>query len=240
VSAAVSTMSEATATTPAGSANNLHKSAMRYVFFAVAITALIAWPFFGKPLTIAHGAWLAGFIGMLAIRIPHAQRNTKNVVTDNRHDASEKLLLFGMWLASMALPFIAIATPFLDFAAYALPEWAMWTGAALLVPYLWMFWRSHADLGRNWSPGLEVRADHGLITNGVYRRVRHPMYAAIWLGALAQPLLIQNWIGGFAILPCFLAMYLIRVPREEAMMSARFGADWDEYCQRAGRLIPKF
>ncbi len=225
---------EATNDAPA----NLHRSAMRYVFFAIAIAALVAWPFYGKPLTLAHGAWLAGFILMCAIRIPHARRNTQNVITGNRHDISEKILLLGMWLASMALPFIAIATPFLDFAAYTLPEWTVWAGMALLVPYLWLFWRSHADLGRNWSPGLEVRAGHGLVTHGVYSRIRHPMYAAIWLGALAQPLLIHNWIGGFAIVPCFLAMCLIRIPREEAMMAAQFGEAWDEYCSRSGRIIP--
>lgn len=225
---------------------NLHRSAMRYVFFAVAIAALIAWPFYGKPLTLAHGAWLAGFVVMCAIRIPHARRNTQNVITRNRHNAGEKLLLLGMWLASMALPFIAIATPFLDFAVYTIPAspgfetWAVWTGIALLIPYLWLFWRSHADLGRNWSPGLEVRAGHGLVTHGVYRSIRHPMYAAIWLGAFAQPLLIHNWLGGFAILPCFLAMCLIRIPREEAMMAKQFGAEWDEYCQHSGRLVPRF
>lgn len=43
---------------------------MRYVFLAVAIAALIARPSFGKPPTIAHGAWLAGFVGIFAIRIP--------------------------------------------------------------------------------------------------------------------------------------------------------------------------
>jgi protein-S-isoprenylcysteine O-methyltransferase Ste14 len=218
---------------------NLHRSAMRFIFFAAVIAALIAWPFYGKPLTLAHGAWIAGFIGMFAIRLPHARRNTQNVISDNRHDASEKLLLFGMWMTSMLLPFITIATPFLDFAAYTLPAWTTWIGAALLVPYLWLFWRSHADLGRNWSPGLEVRADHGLVTGGVYNAIRHPMYAAIWLGALAQPLLVHNWIGGFAILPCFLAMYLIRVPREEAMMHQRFGEAWIDYTQRTGRNIPR-
>jgi protein-S-isoprenylcysteine O-methyltransferase Ste14 len=218
---------------------NLHRSMMSVVFLVIALGLLIAWPFYGKPLTLAHGGWLAGLVVMMAIRIPHARRNTQNVIAANRHDAGEKLLLFAMWLASMAFPLVAIATPFLDFAAYALPDWAAWTGLAILVPYLWLFWRSHADLGRNWSPGLEVRADHGLITHGVYRRIRHPMYAAIWLGALAQPLLIQNWIGGFAVIPAFLAMYLIRVPREEAMMAARFGAAWDEYCQHSGRLVPR-
>ncbi len=50
-----------------------------------------------------------------------------------------------------------------------------------MVAALWLFWRSHADLGRNWSQAFELRKGHELITHGVYRVVRHPMYAAIWL-----------------------------------------------------------
>lgn len=77
------------------------------------------------------------------------------------------------------------------------------------------------------------------MTNGVYGRIRHPMYAAIWISTLAQPLLIHNWIAGFLVIPAFAAMWFLRVPNEEAMMRARFGDAWDAYCVRAGRLFPK-
>jgi protein-S-isoprenylcysteine O-methyltransferase Ste14 len=53
--------------------------------------------------------------------------------------------------------------------------------AALLLSY-----RSHADLGQNWSVTLELRAGHQLIRHGVYRSIRHPMYASIRLWCLAQ------------------------------------------------------
>jgi len=52
--------------------------------------------------------------------------------------------------------------------------------------------RTHKDLGRNWSVTLEVREQHALVTNGVYSRVRHPMYSAFWLWALAQALLLPK------------------------------------------------
>ena len=45
---------------------------------------------------------------------------------------------------------------------------------------------AHADLGLNWSITLEMRKGHELIVHGVYRRIRHPMYAAIFLFAVAQ------------------------------------------------------
>ena len=72
------------------------------------------------------------------------------------------------------------ATP--NFADYRLPAPYLaatvpWCGAAVMLAALWLFWRSHADLGWHWSATLEVREGHALVDRGVYRRVRHPMYA---------------------------------------------------------------
>ena len=183
--------------------------------------------------------WLAAFVAMTAIRMPHSLRNRANIVVDARKDAIEKLLLSAMFLAMMLLPLTYLVTPLFRFADYILPDWATAIGAAVQVPFLWLFWRSHVDLGRNWSPGLEVREAHQLVTGGVYGRMRNPMYAAIWMSALAQPLLIHNWVAGALVVPAFAAMWFIRVPNEEALMRRRFGADWDAYCRRAGRLWPK-
>lgn len=71
-------------------------------------------------------------------------------------------------------------------------------GAALMTLAVWLFWRSHTDLGRNYSPSLQLREEHALVTRGVYRRVRHPMYASEWLWVTAQALLLQNRVAGWA------------------------------------------
>jgi protein-S-isoprenylcysteine O-methyltransferase Ste14 len=41
------------------------------------------------------------------------------------------------------------------------------------------------------------------MTHGVYRLIRHPMYAAIWLLSLAQGLLLHNWLAGWAGIALF-------------------------------------
>jgi protein-S-isoprenylcysteine O-methyltransferase Ste14 len=110
----------------------------------------------------------------------------------------------------------------------------LFTGAA----FLWLFRRSHKDLGRNWSVTLEVREGHQLVTGGVYALMRHPMYASFFLWGLAQALLIPNWIAGLSGLAAVLALYAVRQSREEAMMRQTFGTDYDAYCARTKRLIP--
>ncbi len=109
----------------------------------------------------------------------------------------------------------------------------------MLLPCLWLFWRSHADLGRNWSPWLEVHAAQTLVTHGVYARIRHPMYASIFISCIAQALLLPNWVAGPAGLVSFLAMYLERARREEDLMLHRLGTAYREYMGRTGRILPR-
>jgi protein-S-isoprenylcysteine O-methyltransferase Ste14 len=77
------------------------------------------------------------------------------------------------------------------------------------------------------------------VTNGVYRRARHPMYTAIFLFAIAQGMLLPNWLAGWAGLATFALLYLSRVGNEEGMMREAFGTDYETYMQRTGRLCPR-
>jgi len=126
-----------------------------------------------------------------------------------------------------------------NFADYELPAWTGWAGAVIFAVVLWLLWRSHADLGRNWSPTVEITQGQTLVTQGVYRTIRHPIYTAVWLWGIAQALLLHNWIVGLAGLVSFLPVYLVRVPREEQMMLDHFGEEYRSYMGRTGRVIPR-
>jgi protein-S-isoprenylcysteine O-methyltransferase Ste14 len=199
------------------------------------VSALSRWNDIGWGAIV----WLAAFLVSLAIRLPHSAYTRSNIIVEHHTGGVEQALLGGMFLTMMVLPLLHVATSIFAFADYELSESATVVGAVLQVPALWLFWRSHADLGRNWSPSLEVRENHGLITNGIYSRIRHPMYASIWLSAIAQPLLLHNWIAGLLVLPAFAAMWVVRTPREEEMMLRRFGEEYAAYMRRTGRVFPK-
>ena len=124
-------------------------------------------------------------------------------------------------------------------AAYPAPSWAGWAGVAVLALGILLFWKSHRDLGRNWSAFLQIRESHTLITNGVYRYVRHPMYASVWLWVIAEPLLLHNWIAGLSGPVSFAILYFVRTPREEKMMLDRFGDEYREYMKGTGRVLPR-
>jgi protein-S-isoprenylcysteine O-methyltransferase Ste14 len=136
------------------------------------------------------------------------------------------------------VPLIWVATPAFSFAEYPLRAAPLAAGVACLAIGLWLFYRSHADLGTNWSITLEVREGHRLVTQGVYHRVRHPMYSALLLYSLGQALVIPNWVAGLSNLVAFVILLALRVGPEERMMAQQFGNEYAQYAARTSRLIP--
>ena len=180
-----------------------------------------------------------GLIVSSVIRSPHQQRYKQNKITDDRKTNIEKLLLLFVFLGMFLIPVIYIFSPLFSFADYSLPIWANISGIFTYIIAMWLFWKSHHDLGQNWSVSLEVRESHTLITNGIYQNIRHPMYTSIFLWCLAQALLLPNYIAGFAGIISFTFLYLLRVGNEEKMMLDQFGEVYSEYMESTGRLLPK-
>ena len=113
-----------------------------------------------------------------------------------------------------------------------------WVGLATEIAAIWLFWRSHADLGRNFSAKLVIREKHDLVTGGVYRLIRHPMYASFLLWSFGQLLLLPNWMTGLAGLLGFCVLYFPRIGREEELMVETFGQQYRQYMLRTKRLLP--
>ena len=182
------------------------------------------------------------FLAMIAetvIRAPLNQKRRAEKMSERRFTRQEKTFLFLLWGGMFVLPIIYASSNWLDFANYSLPAWAGWLGVVLIVGAVIVFWRAHADLGLNWSPTLEIREKHELITRGIYSVIRHPMYASQWLWAVAQLLLLQNWIAGFSSLVVFIPFYFLRVKAEEQLMLEQFGDQYRSYTQKVGAVFPK-
>ena len=154
-------------------------------------------------------------------------------------DLSDRLVLAGAAIGLSLFPLVYLVTGFPAFADHAFRAWMGWAGAIVEVLFVWLFFESHRALGRNWSIALEIRHSHRLVTDGLYRYVRHPMYTSFWLWAIAQALLIPNWIAGFAGLAGVAGLYFSRVGKEERLMEQAFGEQYRAYCATTGRVVPR-
>ena len=149
----------------------------------------------------------------------------------------EVALLTLAWMGFL-VPLIWVVAPIFSFAEYSLRPWPFGAGVLSLAGGLWLFHQSHANLGTYWSVTLELRENHRLIVQGVYRYIRHPMYAALFLYSIGQALVLPNWLVGPSYLVAFGILFAFRIGAEERMMLETFGDEYAAYMAKTKLLVP--
>jgi protein-S-isoprenylcysteine O-methyltransferase Ste14 len=187
---------------------------------------------------LAKMIWCLGIVGWFVLRYPHSRRSRRMPKLRGASGIREPLLLILSATGLGVVPGIYVFGNVPRFANYSFRPIQAWLGLATFAAALWLFRSTHKALGHNWSMTLEVRVQHALITQGPYRWVRHPMYSAFWLWAIAQALLLPNWFAGFTGLIGFGTLFFLRVGREERLMIETFGDDYRRYMARTWRVLP--
>lgn len=93
------------------------------------------------------------------------------------------------------------------------------------------------QLGRNWVDLEDYRVleQQSLVTNGIFRHIRHPIYAGDWLLILGLELALNSWLV-LGTIP--LLLFIVRQAlTEEALLSQSF-TDYEAYRRRSKRFIP--
>jgi protein-S-isoprenylcysteine O-methyltransferase Ste14 len=187
---------------------------------------------------VAEMIWVAGLVAWAIIRFPYQRRARKHAVVGSVERTQQQSLVAISVVGVGLIPALYVLTGVFSGADLPFSPVIAWIGVVVILAYLWSFYRSHRDLGHNFSPTLEIRAKHTLVTSGIYHYVRHPMYVSFWLMAVAQALLIQNWFVGLAGFVGIGILYFFRVKKEEKLMRDTFGSAYREYSKHTARLIP--
>jgi len=134
-------------------------------------------------------------------------------------------------------PSVYLAIHFPRFADYPYMPVLTYLGIVLDVGSLWLFWRTHSDLGKNWSVSLDLRERHTLVTTGVYGVVRHPMYAGALIYLLGTPLALGSY-WGLAVLAVMTPILIWRLVDEERVLDERLPGYSDYKRKVQYRLLP--
>jgi protein-S-isoprenylcysteine O-methyltransferase Ste14 len=119
-----------------------------------------------------------------------------------------------------------------------LPEWVRWIGVGIgalcVFGIYWLF----SSIGTGITPVSATRKEHKLVTNGIYRWVRHPLYTIGSSLFISFGMMADNWfIAAMGVL-AFITM-AVRTPKEEANLIEKFGDEYRGYMKRTGRFLPK-
>ncbi len=139
------------------------------------------------------------------------------------------LLLYWLWIP---LPFSPSKASKPVFMAVGL--------IVFIIGTLFTLW-ARQTLGRMWgiSTSREVKLlpNHQLIDQGPYALVRHPMYFGWWMAMLGILLIYWTWIPSILFIFSVIVFYQ-RARREEAVLSERFGEQWQAYIKRTKLFVP--
>jgi protein-S-isoprenylcysteine O-methyltransferase Ste14 len=136
------------------------------------------------------------------------------------------------------------APKLMEWSTINLPEWARWAGLGLGLASIAVNMISHRTLsqklGADFDPALRLIEVPALVTDGIYARVRHPIYLAFLLMQISLLFLTSNWFVGLCGIAIIVAVIAIRIPEEERLLIAKFGDEYHNYKKRTGALLPRF
>lgn len=122
-------------------------------------------------------------------------------------------------------------------ASVPIPGALRWAGLGAIVAAGGLLFWTLRSLGPNLTDTVVTRKAHTLVMKGPYRWVRHPFYDSVALLLLAISLAAGNWyllVTGSLVL----TLLVLRTPREEERLVARFGDDYRAYMARTNRFVP--
>ncbi|MCQ3937728.1 MAG: hypothetical protein DPW18_11870 [Chloroflexi bacterium] len=135
------------------------------------------------------------------------------------------------------------APKFMEWSAIPFPAWVRWAGLALGILSIVLNAQSHKTLsqklGADFDPALRLLKVPALVTEGLYAKIRHPIYLAFLLMQIAVLLLTSNWFIGFCGIAIIVSVIAIRIPEEEKMLIEQFGDEYRNYTKHTGSLFPK-
>jgi len=143
-------------------------------------------------------------------------------------------LLLWVWeVVTFTWPLPFLAPPILDAVVLRSVAWkaagALFAAAAVIIYALGLF-----ALSTSWRLGIDREAPGPLITRGIFRRTRNPIYVAFDLCLLASFLVIGR-PAIFVLAGLLAALLHEQILQEERFLAQRHGEAFREYAARVGR-----
>ncbi len=184
--------------------------------------------------------WLR--VGAMALRIRRREHRDVGIVPERPGERLMWLLFVPMVVAWCVLPWVALTH---SRGPFSLPGFATagawpalrWIAAVAAVAGLAMTIECWRRMGKDWR--MDISDEHtALITDGPFRRVRHPIYAFSILIMVATAVVLPT-PSMIALAALHLSLMNIKARNEEAHLARMHGDAWLRYVERTGRFLPR-
>jgi protein-S-isoprenylcysteine O-methyltransferase Ste14 len=113
-----------------------------------------------------------------------------------------------------------------------------WAGLAAVTAGILLSTTAVLHMGTSWRMGIDRQTAGGLVTGGLYRRLRHPIYSGMLLITVGLAALTADVVSVAVAASAVVALHL-QARLEEEFLLARHGGEYAAYKAATGRFWPK-
>ena len=110
-------------------------------------------------------------------------------------------------------------------------------GACLMVAGIALLASGQLNMGASWRVGIKEGEAPGLVTGGLYRFCRHPIYLGLLTAVAGYTALLPTAVS-LLLLATTYTRVRIQAAAEEAYLERTYGASYRDYARRVGRFLP--
>ncbi len=199
----------------------------------------------GPVLILAATIW-AYWIGVavMVVRVRKRTRRLPGVVPEQRLERLMWLVWIPLIIFWLILPSLATTQ---RHGLFALPELVhthfglvmlRWGASLVGVVCLLGTIECWMRMGKNWRMGVVPNQGTELVTDGLYARIRHPIYAFSVLLMLCSVVIVPT-ILMMTIAIIHVVLMILKARHEERFLLSTHGERYAEYCRRTGRFFPR-
>jgi len=100
-----------------------------------------------------------------------------------------------------------------------------------------LVWRAQLDMGAAWRVGIDSGQRTELITRGLFKFCRNPIYLGLQTALFGFFSLVPSYFMGTLLVVAFLS-FQVQARLEEAHLLSQHGDLYASYCRRVGRFLP--
>ncbi len=114
----------------------------------------------------------------------------------------------------------------------------LWVGFAMVALGATVNILGRFTLGRNWANHIKIYHDHRVVTTGVYKFIRHPLYASLMLMLLGGGVMYRNALCVLLTAGVFIPFMAYRAWQEEVLLTQQL-PEYAAYQRKTGMFMPK-
>lgn len=166
----------------------------------------------------------------------YLNRRLRSGSTDKKDQDRNSLRL--IWIVIVVCMFTAVFMSHIIYLPIYHSMMGIYIGVVVLIIGILLRYWAVLSLGRFFTVDVTIREEHELKTDGMYKYLRHPSYAASLLSFFGMGITLNNWLSLALILIGVTSVFIYRMKIEEKALSEYFGTEYDLYRKKTSAIIP--